>query len=151
MRLTRYTDYGLRTLIYLGLKTEGLSTVPEIGACYGISEHHLTKIVGELARLGYIRTLRGRNGGFSLLRKPEDINIGALVRDLEDNFDLVECFQATGNGCPLTPCCPLSGALRAAMEAFLGVLDGYTLADVMLPGSAMARALSLPEPAALHG
>jgi Rrf2 family nitric oxide-sensitive transcriptional repressor len=149
MRLTRYTDYGLRTLIYLGLKPEGLSTVPEIAGCYGISEHHLTKIVGALAHLGHIRTVRGRNGGFSLARKPEEINLGALVRSLEDNFDLVECFQASGNSCPLTPCCPLSGVLREAMNAFLAVLERYTLADIMLPAAPMARALSLDPPSFL--
>lgn len=146
MRLTRYTDYGLRTLIYLSLKPEGLSTVPEIAACYSISEHHLTKIVGELAHLGHIRTVRGRNGGFSLIHKPEEINIGRLVRALEDNFDLVECFQASDNACPLTPCCPLTGVLREAMESFLAVLDRYTLADIIIPASPMARALSLSAP-----
>ncbi len=146
MRLTRYTDYGLRTLIYVALKPDGLSTVPEIAACYGISEHHLTKIVGELAQLGHIRTMRGRKGGFTLIRKPEEINVGTLVRALEDNFDLVECFQASGNGCRLTGCCPLSNALREAMAAFLAVLDRYTLADIMLPTAPMAHALNLSGP-----
>lgn len=143
MRLTRYTDYGLRTLIYLSLKGEGLATVPEIAKCYDISEHHLTKIVGELARLGHIRTQRGRNGGFTLARDPAEINIGKLVRALEDNFDMVECFQATGNTCPLTPCCALTGVLHEAMNGFLAVLDRYTLADVLVPRGPMGRLLGL--------
>lgn len=143
MRLTRYTDYGLRTLIYLGLKGEGLATVPEIAKCYDISEHHLTKIVGELARLGHIRTQRGRNGGFALARDPAEINIGKLVRALEDNFDMVECFQASGNTCPLTPCCALTGILREAMEAFLTVLDRHTVAELLAPNTQMSRLLGL--------
>lgn len=147
MRLTRYTDYGLRALIYLGLKGEGLATVPEIARCYDISEHHLTKIIGELARLGHIRTQRGRNGGFALARAPEEINLGKLVRALEDNFEMVECFQSSGNNCPLTPCCTLTGVLREAMEAFLAVLDRYTLADALVPGPRMAQLLGLFVPA----
>lgn len=146
MRLTRYTDYGLRILIYLSLKPDGLSTVPEIAGCYGISEHHLTKIVGELAHLGHIRTVRGRNGGFELIQKPEEINIGRLVRTLEDNFELVECFQASGNTCPLTACCPLGGILGEAMNAFMLVLERYTLADIIVPASPMAHVLNLGVP-----
>lgn len=129
--------------MYLGLRGEGLATVPEIAKCYDISEHHLTKIVGELARLGHIRTQRGRNGGFSLARDPAEINLGKLVRALEDNFDMVECFQAEGNSCPLTPCCALTGILREAMNAFLSVLDRYSLADVLVPSAPMSKILGL--------
>ncbi|MFV3130143.1 RrF2 family transcriptional regulator [Niveispirillum sp. KHB5.9] len=144
MRLTRYTDYGLRVLLYLGMKREGLATVPEIAARYGISENHLTKIVNELGRLGHIRTLRGRNGGLALGREPAEINLGALVRQLEADMSLVECFE-TGNTCPITSDCRLQKVLGKALLAFLAVLDEVTLADLLVRPAGMMRVLGLEE------
>jgi Rrf2 family nitric oxide-sensitive transcriptional repressor len=144
MRLTRYTDYGLRVLLYLGMKREGLSTIPEIAARYAISENHLTKIVNELARLGHVRTVRGRNGGMALGRPPAEINIGALVRQLENDMALVECFE-TGNTCPITGDCRLQKVLGRALAAFLAVLDEVTLADLLVQPAGMMQMLGLGE------
>lgn len=143
MRLTRYTDYGLRVLLYLGMKREGLATVPEVAARYGISENHLTKIVHELGRLGHIRTVRGRNGGLALGRQPGEINLGMLVRQLESDMALVECFE-TGNTCPITSDCRLQKVLGQALAAFLAVLDGVTLADLLARPDGMMQVLGLP-------
>lgn len=144
MRLTRYTDYGLRVLLYLGMKRGGLATVPEIAARYAISENHLTKIVHELGRLGHIRTVRGRNGGLALGREPADINIGALVREMEADMALVDCFEA-GNTCPITGVCRLQRLLGKALAAFLAVLDEVTLADLLVQPAGMAKLLGLGE------
>lgn len=142
MRLTRYTDYGLRVLLYLGMKHEGLSTIPEIANRYAISENHLTKIVNELGRLGHVRTVRGRNGGMALGRPPAEINLGALVRQLESDMALVECFE-TGNTCPITPACRLQKVLGQALGAFLAVLDGVTLADMLVNSAGLSDILGL--------
>lgn len=142
MRLTRYTDYGLRVLLYLGMKRVGLCTVPEIAARYGISENHLTKIVNELGRLGHVRTVRGRNGGLALGREPADINLGTLVRQLEGDMALVECFE-TGNTCPITSDCRLQKVLGQALAAFLAVLDEYTLADLLVQPAGMMQMLGM--------
>ncbi|OYQ33822.1 Rrf2 family transcriptional regulator [Niveispirillum lacus] len=144
MRLTRYTDYGLRVLLYLGMKREGLSTIPEIAARYGISENHLTKIVHELGQLGHVRTVRGRNGGLALGRPAAEINLGALVRQLENDLSLVECFEV-GNNCPITGDCRLQKVLGKALAAFLGVLDEVTLADLLAQPAGMMRMLGLGE------
>ncbi len=98
---------------------------------FPVSEHHLSKIVYELGKLGYIETIRGRNGGIRLAKRPEEIVIGAVVRETEENLSLVECFAAHGNECVLTPVCRLRFALHEALEAFLRVLDAYTLADLL--------------------
>lgn len=147
MRLTRYTDYSLRTLIYLGLNDRGLSSIAEIARAYGISESHLTKVVHQLGRLGLVRTLRGRGGGLRLALPPSEIVIGAVVRQTEEDLALVECFA--GGPCIITPSCRLRRALGEALAAFLAVLDGYTLADLLGGGSALELAflLGLPPPA----
>lgn len=145
MRLTRYTDYGLRVLLYLGMKREGLSTIPEIANRYAISENHLTKIVNELGRLGHVRTVRGRNGGMALGRPPAEINLGALVRQLENDMSLVECFD-TGNTCPITSDCRLQKVLGKALAAFLAVLDEVTLADLLVQPAGMMQMLGLDRP-----
>ncbi len=131
MQLTLYTDYSLRVLVYLGLKGEQLSTISEIADHYGISRNHLVKVVHNLAGHGFIRTSRGKGGGMRLARRAEDINIGDVVRHTEGNFNLVECFDVAGSGCPITPICKLKGALHKATRRFMEVLDGYTLADVL--------------------
>lgn len=129
MRITSYTDYSLRTLIYVALKGEGISTIREIAERYNISKSHLMKVVQELNSKGYLLAVRGKNGGLRLNGRPEDINIGKLVRDIEQDFALVECFS--GEGCNLSPACRLKGVLNKALEAFFAALDAYTLADLL--------------------
>ncbi|WP_430911190.1 Rrf2 family transcriptional regulator [Methylobacterium sp. sgz302541] len=129
MRLTRYTDYALRTLIYVGLREPRQSSIAEIARAYGISENHLTKVVHQLGRLGLIQTIRGRGGGLRLAKAPAEIVIGAVVRHTEDDLALVECFS--GGGCAITAPCRLRRALGEALAAFLAVLDGVTLADLI--------------------
>lgn len=133
MRLTLYTDFSLRVLIYLGTKeTRDLSTVQEISDTYNISKNHLTKVVHELGKMGLIETVRGRGGGIRLNAAPEEINIGQLVRKTEDDFHIVECFNKESNMCILSPACRLKGALYEALQAYLAVLDDYTLADFLV-------------------
>ncbi|MGE0226048.1 MAG: Rrf2 family transcriptional regulator [Acetobacteraceae bacterium] len=143
MQLTLYTDYSLRVLIYLGLRRDRLSTVSEIAQGYGISRNHLVKVVHNLSTLGFIHSLRGKGGGLSLARAPELINIGDVVRHAEANFNIVECFDGRQLNCPITPVCRLKGALSDATDAFLGVLDGYTLADVLKNEHKLVASLKL--------
>jgi len=130
MQLTQFSDYALRTLIYLALRRDRLSTIEEIAAAYKISESHLTKVVHRLGKLGVAETQRGRHGGLRLGREPQDINIGWLFRQTEENLALVECFDVAHNTCPIAPVCGLSIALSEALKAFMSVLDRYSLADV---------------------
>jgi Rrf2 family transcriptional regulator, nitric oxide-sensitive transcriptional repressor len=145
MRLTRFTDYSLRTLMFLGLRGEENSSIAEIARAYAISEHHLTKVVHRLGQLGLVQTTRGRNGGLHLGRTPEEIGLGQVVRQTEEDLAVVECF---GDGCcPIAGACELQHALREALDAFFGVLDRYTLADLIRPrGAALASRLGLPPP-----
>lgn len=143
MRLTMYTDFSLRVLIYLGMKgTETLSTIQEISETYGISKNHLTKVTHELGKMGYLETVRGRGGGIRLHVDPSLINIGEVVRKTEDDFHLVECFNAEENRCIITPACRLKGVLHDALQAYLAVLDRYTLADFVENNEAL-RAIFL--------
>lgn len=132
MRITRYTDYSLRVLLFVALKDKHISTIGEIADAYDISKNHLRKVVHELSSKGYLRASRGKNGGMYLNGAPEDINIGALVRDLEQDLEIVECFGEE-NGCILTPACELKKAFAQALNAFFACLDGYTLADLLPP------------------
>lgn len=143
MQLTQFSDYALRTLIYLGVREGGLATIEEIAASYGISESHLTKVVHKLGRLGIIDTVRGRGGGMRLNRRPADINIGATIRQMEGNLTIVECFDVEHNTCPIAPVCGLTGVLAEALEAFMAVLDRYTLADMMKERRNLAGLLSI--------
>lgn len=130
MRITRYTDYSLRVLLFLAVKGEEQSTIGEIAQSYGISKNHLMKVVQELNSNGYVVATRGRNGGLRLKGRPEDINIGTLVRGTEQDLALVECFNG-GTGCVISPACELKKVLAQALEAFFAVLDGFTLADIL--------------------
>ncbi|MFV8570171.1 Rrf2 family transcriptional regulator [Marinobacter sp. SBS5] len=131
MRITRFTDYSLRVLIYLAAQEDGrLSTIQEIADSYDISKNHLMKVVHQLNQKGYIATVRGKNGGMRLYRDPQDINIGALVRETEEELSIVECFSRD-NACKITPACSLRGMFGEALQAFLCVLDKYTLAEVV--------------------
>ncbi len=131
MRLTTFSDFAFRALIYAAAAGDRLITIEETANTYGISRAHLMKVVNILTRTGFIRGVRGRSGGFTLARAPRDINLGAVVRATEPDFALVECF-ATGNRCIITKSCQLPNLLNEALGAFVGTLDRYTLADLML-------------------
>lgn len=130
MHITRYTDYSLRALIYLALQQDRLATIQEIADSYDISKNHLMKVVHQLTLKGYIESVRGKNGGLRLHRKPEDINIGVLVRETEQDMNLVECFSEQ-NTCCITPVCGLKNIFAEALKSFLATLDQYNLSDVM--------------------
>jgi len=131
MKLTIRTDYSLRVLIFLGASHEKKHTIGEISALYGISKHHLVKVVHQLGQLGYVETVRGQGGGLRLAVKPEEINIGKVVKELELNFDMVQCFEKDNNGCLITSACLLKGALNKALNSFFKILEQYTLKDVL--------------------
>ncbi|MGN7478214.1 RrF2 family transcriptional regulator [Solibacillus silvestris] len=133
MRLTVYTDYSLRTLMYLGVRgREHLATIQEIADAYQISKNHLMKVTYDLGQHGYIETIRGRGGGIRLALDPEQINIGGVVRKTEEDFHIVECFNPENNLCKISAECRLKFALNEALKAYLAVLDSYTLADVIV-------------------
>ena len=161
MKLTNYSDYALRSLIYLAVKPEpqALANISDIANSYDISRSHLTKIIHQLGQLGYIETIRGKNGGIRLARTPENINLGILIKQIEPDFALVECFAATvpktdattqqglpitlidetankassvtKQGCVISPVCRLKEVFFEALTAFVSVLEGYTLADII--------------------
>lgn len=131
MRLTDYTDYTLRTLIYLGLHPNELVTVRQISDAYDISNSHMTKVVHQLGQSGLVQTTRGRGGGIQLAVDPAQIGIGDVVRATEPDFHMVECFDKSRNECGLAPACELKAVLRRAIEAWLAVLDEVTLADLL--------------------
>ena len=131
MRLTAYTDYTLRTLMYLAMHRDKLSTIQDIAELHAISKNHLMKVVHQLGMSGMVETVRGRNGGIKLRTEPADINIGAVVRATETDFFMAECFDRAGNTCAYSPSCVLKGVLGSATAAYLQVLDGVTLADLL--------------------
>jgi Rrf2 family transcriptional regulator, nitric oxide-sensitive transcriptional repressor len=140
VELTYYTDYALRVLIYAGLSGERLCLISEIAEHYGISRNHLMKVVHGLARGGFIQTHRGKGGGLTLARPPEEISLGAVVRHMEGPFRPVECFR-TDNLCVITgPCC-LPGILEDAFQAFIEVLDAHTLGDLLKHRRQLAKRL----------
>lgn len=132
MRLTNYSDYALRVLIYLALKEKDeLGTIKEIAENYQISKNHLMKIIHDLGKLGYLITLRGRYGGIKLAMQPKDINVGEVVSKTEEDFHIVECFNAEKNYCVISPSCKLKHVLYEALQAFIHVLNQYTLEDLI--------------------
>ncbi|MDX1597791.1 MAG: Rrf2 family transcriptional regulator [Marinobacter sp.] len=130
MHITRYTDYSMRVLIYLAVQGDRLATIQEIADSYDISKNHLMKVVHQLNKKGYIETIRGKKGGIRLHLAPEEINVGVLVRETEQDMNIVECFSS-GNACRITPVCGLKSMFAEALNAFLETLDKYTLADVV--------------------
>ncbi|MDO8300532.1 Rrf2 family transcriptional regulator [Lacisediminimonas sp.] len=144
MRLTDYTDYALRTLMYLGLHREQLVTIREISDAYGISNNHLTKVVHQLGLSGMVQTMRGRGGGLRLAMEPGDINLGAVVRLTEPDFNMVECFDPVRNDCVLAPTCQLKDVLRQATQAWLAVLDGVTLDQILSDPKGLRHSVALP-------
>lgn len=143
MRMTYHTDYAIRMLIYVALKPDGLSTVNEIAQSYGLSRNHLLKVALTLRKLGLIESMRGRSGGIRLAKSAEQINVGTIVRATEEDFSLVECMQATGGLCVISPVCRLKGMFAEALQSYLAVLDGYTLADVIHNKGALQPYLGL--------
>ncbi|WKW12800.1 Rrf2 family transcriptional regulator [Pseudogemmatithrix spongiicola] len=142
MRLTRHTDSALRALIYLGIHTEEApARITDIARRMGMSEDHLAKVIARLSQLGYVETIRGRDGGARLARPASEIVVGAVVRATEDNLNLVECFDPATNQCPIAPACALAPALDEALTAFLAVLDRYTLADLVAKPRGLTKLL----------
>ena len=135
MQLTMFSDYALRILIYLAAppkdREEKLPSLLDISRAYGISFNHLSKVAHRLSQLGYVQAQRGRSGGLRLSREPREIRIGRVVRDTEPNFHIVECFDTDHNTCPIVRACGLIRPLHEAQQAFLAVLDRYTLADAV--------------------
>ena len=130
MRLTQYSDYGLRVLIFVGLRENSLSTIGEIAAAYGISRNHLMKVVNQLVSAGFVESQRGKSGGLKLAQRADAIIVGNVIRNLEPDFGLVECMRP-GNACRITAGCRLRGMVSEASAAFTAVLDRYTLADIL--------------------
>jgi Rrf2 family transcriptional regulator, nitric oxide-sensitive transcriptional repressor len=131
MRLTNFSDYALRVLMYAAAQEDRLITIERTAAVYGISRAHLMKVANQLTRAGFLKAVRGRTGGLALARPPGEIRLGDVVRATEPDFALVECF-AVDNRCVITPRCRLRRALSEALGAFLTTLDQYTLADLIL-------------------
>lgn len=152
MRLTAYTDYSLRTLMYLALNRGQLATIQEIADIHGIAKNHLTKVVHQLGMLGYVTTIRGRNGGLRLAREPAQINIGEVVRHTETDFHMASCFDPESTGCSYSAACALQGALGKATLAFLTVLDGVTLEQMLVPEKHNPASIASrkPQTVALH-
>jgi Rrf2 family nitric oxide-sensitive transcriptional repressor len=142
MKLTRFTDYSLRVLIYLGLKNDGRVTIKEISEAYNISRNHLMKVVSLLTRMGYVDARRGPGGGIALARSAQDIVIADVVRDMEDDLNLVECFCEEGS-CIIKPVCELKSALSQALAAYLQTLERYTLQDLLRPRAKLIQVLGM--------
>jgi Rrf2 family transcriptional regulator, nitric oxide-sensitive transcriptional repressor len=143
MRLTVYTDYALRLLMYLAVKNDGLATIADVAESYGISKNHLTKVAYQLGVSGYVETVRGRRGGLRLAKPAETIGLGEVVRHTEPDMALMPCFKPVDAPCPIWRCCVLRGALEKARLAFVEVLDGYTLGDLVKPRAPLRALLSI--------
>jgi Rrf2 family nitric oxide-sensitive transcriptional repressor len=141
MHLTQFSDYGLRVVIYLACRPGQWVSAEEISRAYGISRHHLVKVVQTLAGLAIVESQRGRGGGIKLSMQPSEINVGWLVRRTEPNFNLVECFDLGTNTCPIAPACGLKGLLFRAQHAFLQVLDECTVEQFLTRRTDVARLL----------
>jgi len=131
MHFTRYTDYSVRVLLYLASKKDSMVTISELTDFYKISRNHLMKVVHNLGIHGFIETTRGRNGGMRLARSAHEIVIGDVVRKMEADFDLFECFSVATDRCVITNSCALKSVLISARDNFLSALDHYTVADAV--------------------
>jgi Rrf2 family nitric oxide-sensitive transcriptional repressor len=143
MRFTLHTDYGLRVLLYAAAHPDRVVTTGEISAAFGISKHHLVRVAQSLRDGGYLELKTGRRGGLALARDPGAISIGDVVRALEPDLSLVECFDPATSTCPITPVCGLSGALRDARDAFLAVLDRVSLKQALRKGNPVGHFLPI--------
>lgn len=142
MRLTQLSDYSLRVLMYLGARPDRLATIQEIADAYGISQNHLMKVVHRLAQHGFVETVRGRGGGLRLKGAADDIRLGDVVRAVEEDFRIVECF-GSGDTCRITDVCRLKRILNLALKAFLTTLDEWTLADLVQKPKALVEILAI--------
>lgn len=131
MKLTTFSDYTLRVLMFLALNRDRLATIPEIAAAYEISENHLMKVVHQLARAGVIESVRGKGGGIRLAREPEAIRLGEIIRASEGSAPIVECLSGDVSTCCIAPACRLTAILVSAFDALFATLDEYTLADLV--------------------
>ncbi len=150
MRLTTYTDYALRTLMYLAVNRDRLVTIQDIANLHSISKNHLTKVVHHLGQIGMVTTVRGRNGGLKLGAEPADINIGNVVRQTESDFHMAECFHRENNRCVYASACVLEDVLGAATAAYLRVLDGVTLDILVTRTNAAQDAGQTSHPITFH-
>lgn len=161
MRMTLHSDYGLRMLTYLALHPDRPCTVHEIAASYGLSRSHLLKVALNLKNAGFVEAVRGRSGGLRLAALPNEIGIGTVVRSLEEDFVLVECFRNDGGSCVIAPACRLKGIFGEALAAYMAILDKYTLQHALdnahslralfdlatsLPAAAVPQVSALPTP-----
>jgi Rrf2 family nitric oxide-sensitive transcriptional repressor len=145
MQLSSFADYALRVLIFSAAHEDRWCTSDEVSESFGVSKHHIVKIVNALQHQGYLDTMRGRGGGFRLAQDATRVNIGEVIRRNEPTLALVECFDRETNTCPLAKACGLQGALRAASDAFFRTLDQYTLADMISRPQWNARVLSIAQ------
>ena len=143
MRLTVYTGYALRVLMYLALKEDELATIAEISVSYGISKNHLMKVAHQLGVAGYVETVRGRGGGLRLARRIEAIGLGEVVRFTEPDMAIVSCFKPIDAPCAIRPSCVLRQALQKSRDAFMSVLDDYTLSDLVRPRGRLLGLLAI--------
>jgi len=152
MKLTAFTDYSLRVLIYLAAQPQKRATIAEIATSFDVSENHLTKVVHLLGKNGWLANVRGKGGGLELAMPPELVGVGAVVRQTEGTSVVAECFSDEANHCAITRICRLRGVLGEAVEAFYTVLDRYTLADLVQNRQSLAKVLFIdrtaPSPAA---
>lgn len=148
MRLTYHTDYALRMLIYLAANGGRPSRVADVADSYGMSRSHLLKVALHLGKLGFLTTLRGRSGGIALARKPTEINLGQVVRQIEHDFALVECMRCDDGNCAISAGCRLRGVVAKAVDAFLSVFDAHSLADIAANRDVLANLLGIPSKAA---
>jgi Rrf2 family nitric oxide-sensitive transcriptional repressor len=147
MKLTAFTDYSLRVLMYLAAEPDRRATIAEISSAFGVKENHLTKVVHFLGKQGWVATVRGQGGGLMLARPAKEIGLGRVVRDTEGAAMPAECFSPESDHCPISHCCRLKGVLAEAVTAFHAVLDRYTLADISRNRRALAGVLHFHQPA----
>jgi Rrf2 family nitric oxide-sensitive transcriptional repressor len=147
MKLTSFTDYSLRVLIYLAAQPGERATIAQIATAFDVSENHLVKVVHFLGKQGWLANVRGKGGGLELGEAPEKIVVGLVVRETEGKAVVAECFGESGGDCQIAPNCRLRGVLGEAVTAFYAVLDRYTLADLVNNRQQLARMLFIDRPA----
>lgn len=145
MRLSLQTDYALRTLMFLAVK-DGHHSIADIASAYGISKNHLMKVAQRLTAEGFVESVRGRSGGLKLAHPPAELNVGAIVRTMEDTGTFVECFDATTNTCVVTPSCGLRHVLKGALESFARHLDQFSVADLIPDNEGFRQQLNESSP-----
>ncbi|MBL0372249.1 Rrf2 family transcriptional regulator [Rhizobium sp. KVB221] len=146
MQLTTFTDYGLRMLMYLAAQPEQQCSVREVADHYGISRNHLVKVAHRLSQLGFIDSTKGRGGGIRLSGEPASMRLGDIVLKLEPNMHIVECFDKSTNCCAITAICKAKDFFRQANQAFIDVLNKYTLSDTIVSGKSFLEIFALPQP-----